>query len=86
VKKLIQRLESMDEQLGYCKDLNVHRSINRFYYLQKAEELKILLEQMEESDRRLKLIAERIKIHYSEIFCTWRKQVRALSRHLHHTN
>jgi len=61
--------------------LNIRLAINEFYYMQKAEELKILREQLQEAPIKLEILQERVCKHYKEIFCTWRHDMRLLNKH-----
>lgn len=62
--------------------LTVHQTVNQFYYMQKAEELKLLQAQLEETQKKLELIQKRIYEHYLETYHKWRRDALWLNRFL----
>jgi hypothetical protein len=79
--KFMQRLEGLIARLDRKKEPLVHQKINPFYYRQKREELRLLLEQFEETEKRKTEIASLINEDYALIFKQWRKDVRWLNAH-----
>jgi hypothetical protein len=82
VAKLIPRLRCLVATLEGQHDLIVHRQINQFFYMQKSEELKILLAQAEEAQWKLKMAVDRVDTKYAEVFYQWQKDARWLNVHL----
>lgn len=80
VQKLIQRL---DQLTTYVKDTNtlaVKYRINDSFYLEKIEELQVLVEQLEGVYERFSLLQDKIEQEYKSVFCCWQADVRWLSR------
>lgn len=80
--KFIKQLECMVSRLAHQHDLSVHDHISEFYYLQEVEEMKILLNLLTESQRRMETIVTLVDTRYCEVFIQWRKDVRWLSTYL----
>ena len=78
VAKLIDRLQHLVTSLNGLRDRAVHRHINQFYYMQKTEELLLLLEQLEETQLSLERALRRIDRSYQEVFQQWQRDVRWL--------
>lgn len=64
-------------------DPGIQRKVDRFYYVQKEAELKLLKEEMEEALKRMQHIRALMDNKYREVFCAWRRDVRLLNFHLH---
>jgi hypothetical protein len=64
--------------------LTIHRAVDQFYYMQKAEQMMLLQEQLREAQERLRIIEERIDEEYRTVFISWVKDVRWLHRHIDH--
>ena len=75
-------IDNMVNDLRNYNTLTVHQNINESYYMQKAAELRLLIEQLEDAQNKLESVQLRIAEHYRGIYWTWRKDVRWLSRHL----
>lgn len=60
----------------------VHREIDQFYYMQKAEQLELLQEQLKEAQERLRAVENRIDDEYRNVFLCWVKDVRWLNRNI----
>lgn len=75
------RLESLASRLSKNKEYIVHRRINQFFYMQKIEEMKILLGQFEEAAQRLEDVRRRIEENYIATYRTWSLDVRWLNNH-----
>ncbi|MEJ0055964.1 MAG: hypothetical protein WDN75_10100 [Bacteroidota bacterium] len=82
VAKFIGRIEGFVLQLDDQHQLNVHTSIDQFYYMTRAEELKFLLVQYAEEAEKLQAIRNRIEEKYRETFNHWRRDTRWLNNHL----
>jgi hypothetical protein len=81
--KLLQRLEKISEMLVQHPDFRIHRYVNHSYYLQRIEEMRILLDQLTEAEIRLEIIQHRLRNHYHCSFHQWNKDARWLSGYLH---
>lgn len=79
VIKLMTKLERLVKALEECHEVTIHRKINQFYYMQKANELKMLLHQLDEAEYRLASVSKILSAHYSEIFHHWRRDVHQLN-------
>lgn len=78
-QKLILRMQWLVENLGERKDLVVHQQLDQFFYMQKIEELQMLLSQFDDIKRRLESITSRIHAHYHLCLDHWRKDARWLN-------
>jgi hypothetical protein len=76
VTRLIVLMQRLIKTLERNQELTLHRAIDQFYYMQKSEELRVLLDNFEHSKLRMETIATTMDCHYREIFCQWRKDVR----------
>ena len=79
--KLNFYVSKMLRDLHLHNSLVIHRRISEFYYLEKVEELKLLKAQLMDAERKLEDVQVRVKEHYKDIFCTWRKDARWLNQH-----
>ena len=79
--KLIGRLQSFVSRLAKNKDYTVHHRISQFFYMQKIEEMKIRLEQLNEAELKLKDVRRRIDENYMAMYRTWRLDVRWLNHY-----
>ena len=61
----------------------VDGSTKEFYYMQKAEELKILKEQLNTARINFERTHKRICTHYEEIFHNWKQDVRIVNKTPH---
>lgn len=80
--KLVQCLQRLTSDLTGNKEYNVHSHINQFFYMQRAEELKIILEQFEEAKANLETATLRMNEKYTSTYYQWKKDVRWLNTHL----
>jgi hypothetical protein len=53
---------------------------DRYYYIQKKEELILLEEEVEKATERINVLNERIRITHLDVFLNWRNDFRILSR------
>jgi hypothetical protein len=83
IKRLLLRIHSLVGMLKRERNsLVVHRAVDQFYYMQKAEQLMLLQEQLREAQERLRIIENRIDEEYRGIFYSWVKDVRWLHRNI----
>lgn len=81
LSKLIERMQSIVTHLKDRNDLVLHQQVNQFFYMQKIEELKMLLCQFDEINESLAALTSRIDEHYSMCFAQWCKDARWLNTH-----
>lgn len=81
VIKLIQKIQLLATRLEKTREFKVHRHISQFYYMQKATELNVLREQLEETQQKISLLASRINEEYSNIFNRWSHDIRWLQHY-----
>lgn len=62
--------------LNERNNLILHQQVNQFFYMQKIEELKMLLRQLEEINKSLDVVTLRIHEHYRLCFAQWSKDAR----------
>jgi division protein CdvB (Snf7/Vps24/ESCRT-III family) len=74
--KLIDRMQRLVTYLNERNNLILHQQVNQFFYMQKIEELKMLLKQLEEINKSLDAVTLRIHEHYSLCFAQWSKDAR----------
>lgn len=75
IDKLISRITALIRVLvRHDHDIIIRTCIDKYYYIQKCEELKLLKEVSWEND----LVLE----HYRVVFLQWRRDVRWLNTHL----
>ncbi len=53
---------------------------DRYYYIQKREELILLEEEVQKATERIKVLNERIRVTHLDVFLNWRNDLRILSR------
>lgn len=76
--KLIERMQRLVTYLDNRNELAIHQHIDQSFYMQKVEELKILLHQFEETQKSLDAITTRIENHYKLCSSQWYKDQRWL--------
>jgi division protein CdvB (Snf7/Vps24/ESCRT-III family) len=74
--KLIDRMQRLVTYLNDRNNLILHQQVNQFFYMQKIEELKMLIQQFEEINKNLDAVTARIHEHYSLCFAQWSKDAR----------
>ncbi len=82
VQKLLTRLRSFISQLDTRAEIDLHNQVDQFYYMTKAEEIRFLLEQVEENRKRQELLCSRLATKYSETFNQWQKDARWTSLYI----
>jgi hypothetical protein len=73
IHKLIQRLKGFVSFLEGRRVIHVHQNVSQFYYMQEIAELSTLLEQFEETQRKLEIISKKLDVKYVQSFHQWRK-------------
>lgn len=81
LNKFIQRIESFILELQEKNTLLVHSKINQFFYMQKLEELKVLVASIKDGVKRLEILEESMESSQKEIFFAWRRDARWLNKH-----
>lgn len=80
VQKLIKKLERLAADLYETKDLAIHQKVSQFFHMEKAEELKTMLFQMQVLKREMDILNARLADRYMISYCQWKKDVRRLHR------
>ena len=75
LNELIYNVQNLVGCLNRQRDIDLHRNIDQFYYMQKLEELKILKSQREAVREPLPSVDARIARHYHEIAAKWSKDI-----------
>jgi len=78
VNKFILKLDELIENLELNQNLFIHRHVEQFYYMQKVSEFKLLLEQFEETRRKMDTIANRLDQTYQTTYNRWRRDLKWL--------
>ena len=73
INKLVHRLNGFVSFLERRRIIHVHQNISQFYYMQEIAELSTLLEQFEETQRKLETIGQKLDAKYVQLFQQWRK-------------
>lgn len=81
LQKFLVKLQALSAQLHLEKSVGLHQAINQFYYLQKAEEVKFLIDKLQKLEAEQARLARMIETSYCQIYDHWRKDVRELSNH-----
>lgn len=81
-KRLVIRTSSLVNDMDRTKDIVIHQHINQFYYMQRNEELMILVKMLGEPGADRAAIASFIESKYREIFFVWRSDIRWLRNYL----
>lgn len=84
--KLVQRLECMVSTLEDNNEYAIHFNINQFFYMQRAEELRMMVEQFRENGAESEAAARRMDESYVATYHQWRKDIRWLNTYLHNRN
>ena len=75
INKLIERIHDLVEQLAeYERNLVIHRSIDQYHLIQKAEELRLMFEAFE----MMRIDKNSIAQHYRQVYWRWREDVRRI--------
>ena len=82
VQKLLTRLKTFISQLDSRAEIGLHSQVNQFYYMTRAEEIRFLLEQVEENRKRQEFLCARLATKYSETFIQWQKDARWTSLYI----
>ncbi len=82
LQKFEGRVRQLVNVLSAYRELVIHNRVNHSYYMQKAEELKILKEQLDDAEERFAALENLICNHYIEAYANWRRDVRWLNDYL----
>ena len=75
INKLIERIHHLVEQLAeYERNLVIHRCIDQYHLIQKAEELRLMYEAFE----MMRIDKNSIVQHYRQVYFRWRQDVRRM--------
>lgn len=77
--KLIERMQHLVVYLNDRNDLVVHQQLSQSFYMQKIEELKLLMAKFDEIKKSLDIMASGIEEKYNLCFEQWRKDARWLN-------
>jgi hypothetical protein len=83
LERMLRRLTALVRVLDDRNDLVIHRHVNQFYYMQKVEELRLLIGEIVEIRERCEVLVAIVETLYPEIYHCWKKDVRWLHIHLH---
>jgi hypothetical protein len=83
LEKFIERLNALISVLEQRNNVQVQSRVNQFYYMQKVTELKVLEENMQEAEKRLRFLEDKLKSEYKEVYCRWKKDARWLNAEVH---
>lgn len=81
LEKFIQRIEDFILELKRNNTIPVHAQINQFFYMQKLEELKLLVTSVRENVKRLEDLEATLEVSRREIFLAWKRDARWLIQH-----
>lgn len=79
VEKFMRHVQYMVSQMKSTRELVIHQRISLSYYMEKAEELLVLREQLADAERQLESVRMRAMIHYAAIYDHWHKDARLLN-------
>lgn len=82
VHALIEAIDGMVKRLSKHNSLEIHQQISQSYYMQKAAELRLLTEQLQEAALRCEIIQGRIGAHYERVHSVLQDDIRWLEVHL----
>jgi len=78
IEKLVARVAALTEFLAAeQRDRFLLGTIDLYYYIQKAEELTLLREAL----MKVRIDTDVVLVHYTEVYCRWRKDVRWLNQY-----
>jgi hypothetical protein len=80
--KLEERIRVIVDDLNQHNDLSIHNTISHSYYMEKAEELKIIKEELQQAQARLERIQNLVCGHYADVYSNWRRDIRWLNSYL----
>lgn len=84
--KLTQLLERLISTLENHNERAVHFTINQFFYMQRTEEMRMVLEQYREAKSKLEAAANWLNENYASTYLQWRKDARWLNTYLRNRN
>jgi hypothetical protein len=78
LERIGRAIRQLIVELQQINSLKAHQRIDESYYLEKAEELELLTEQLHNAHRVLETVRARACLHYKDIYDMWRKDIRWL--------
>ena len=78
--KLEIRLRLIARELKSTNEIDIHNAISLFYYMQKAEEIRIFRQKLDAASGRVDHLYSLICRHYKDAFYRWKKDVQWLHR------
>jgi hypothetical protein len=75
ILKLLQRMKDFVSVLERRRIIHVHQNVSQFYYMERIAELSALLEQFEETQKRLDNISDKLEVKYVQSFQQWRSDI-----------
>lgn len=81
-KKLLRRLKIIAIILRNNPHLRLHGDVDQYTYIQRIEEMKIVLEQFDDLRDKFRRLSEILDERYHTSYCQWRRDVMQLSRML----
>lgn len=85
-RKLVQLLERLILTIENNNERTIHFTINQFFYMQRAEEIRMVLEQYEEARMKLEAATNWLNENYASTYHQWRKDARWLNTYLRNRN
>lgn len=84
--KFMKRLDGLIVRLDRQNELVICQKINQSYYVQKRDQLRLLLEQFEEEEKRVEELADQIREDYKIAFNQWCTDMRWLNGYKRNQN
>jgi len=82
IQRLIDVINRLVRHVDRHRSLTITHRIDDSYYMQKSEELRLLLEKLMEHEEKMRLLQSRICSRYQEVFYQWKGDYRWLNKHL----
>lgn len=76
VIRLLGRLHAMIGDLSQNHNIDVHRRVNQFFYMQKSAELELIVTEMNELFEKQKRLQHLLDVLYPEAFIHWQRDAR----------
>lgn len=81
VAKLIDAIQELSQRLSEEQDLAIHQQINHFYFMEKAEELSLLSEQLAALQKKTEVLSTHLAKEYDAVFAYWSRSARLFNRY-----
>lgn len=81
-KKLLRRLKIIVIILRNNPHLRLHGEVDQYTYIQRIEEMNIILDQFDDLREKFKRLSEILDDRYQMSYCQWRRDVMQLRRML----